>query len=56
VVFDSLSAMLHELSDQPYLAKERTDQIVRLTKGMGGDGADDLRGARREPAGEHLRR
>ncbi len=35
VVFDSLSAMLHEVTDRPHLAKERTDQIVRLTKGLG---------------------
>jgi len=35
VVFDSLSAMLHEVSDHPYRAKERTDQLVRLTKELG---------------------
>ncbi|HOJ21274.1 MAG TPA: ATPase domain-containing protein [Armatimonadota bacterium] len=35
VVFDSLSAMLHEVSQQPHMAKERTDQLVRLTKGLG---------------------
>ncbi|MDH7568911.1 MAG: ATPase domain-containing protein [Armatimonadota bacterium] len=35
VVFDSLSAMLHEVSDQPYLAKEHTDYLVRMTRALG---------------------
>ncbi|MBI3945642.1 MAG: hypothetical protein HY321_06975 [Armatimonadetes bacterium] len=35
IVFDSLSAMLHEVSAQPTLARERTDHLIRLTKAAG---------------------
>ncbi len=35
VVFDSLSAMLHEVSHAPHLLRERVDQLVRLTRGQG---------------------
>lgn len=35
IVFDSLSAMLHEVSDRPALVRERTDYLVRLTRAAG---------------------